>query len=514
MKPRNLSSELANAGDERISSAGYAFRESDEYWRLDKNTTVAVHSVRAILSPETASGFTRTLSLYARDKSPAHTKSICERFKHFLVTTGTSTVTTTALMNYRASLEPATEWYVATFRGFLKKWHALGYPGLTDDVIALLKEWRLKGNVKGDVVKRLDPHGGPLSDLELQAFNEGAVHAFEKGLITLQQFAMAVCVSHTGRRSIQISHLRLKDVVEGTTQNGDAMYLLNVPRAKQRGTRFREAFTQFRMTSELWTLLKMQAAQVAMEVQDALGFRLQDVDLMELPLFPDIKAVARVSSPIELRSLLGSDKLHRKSYLVTSTVKKIASAARIYSERTGSIIELVARRFRYTTGTRAAREGFGEMVIAELLDHSTTQNAGVYIKNIPDHVAALDKAVGLQLAPYAQAFAGVLVDSERDARRGDDVNSRVHAGGEGVGTCGSYGFCGANVPIPCYTCMHFQPWLDGPHESILATLTAERDRVFSMTGDALVAGATDRAILAVVDVIQRCAQRKEELGRG
>ena len=154
------------------------------------------------------------------------------------------------------------------------------------------------------------------------------------------------------------------------------------------------------------------------------------------------------------------------------------------------------------------------MVIAELLDHSDNQNAGVYIENIPEHVENLDKAVGHQMAHYAQAFAGVLVDSENAAKRGDDFNSRVKAGGDGIGTCGSYGFCGASVPIPCYTCMHFQPWLDGPHESVYEDLISERLRLFDVTGDKQIAAVNDRSILAVADVIQRCRARKEELSRG
>ncbi|MCV4600508.1 recombinase, partial [Escherichia coli] len=87
----------------------------------------------------------------------------------------------------------------------------------------------------------------------------------------------------------------------------------------------------------------------------------------------------------------------------------IVEKSDIRSERTGELLHINARRFRYTTGTRAAREGFGELVIAELLDHADTQNAGVYIKNIPEHVKKLDEAVGFQLAPYAQAFVGALV---------------------------------------------------------------------------------------------------------
>lgn len=125
----------------------------------------------------------------------------------------------------------------------------------------------------------------------------------------------------------------------------------------------------------------------------------------------------------------------------------------------------------------------------------------------------LDEAVGFQLAPYAQAFVGVLVDSERDAHRGDDPTSRIRTEmGQGVGSCGEHGFCGANVPIPCYTCMHFQPWLNGPHNEVYKGLLNEREWVKEITGDIQIAAVLDRSIIAVADVIMRCAKRREELG--
>lgn len=108
----------------------------------------------------------------------------------------------------------------------------------------------------------------------------------------------------------------------------------------------------------------------------------------------------------------------------------------------------------------------------------------------------------------------MLVRSESNAIRGDDLNSRIKANGEGIGTCGSYGFCGANVPIPCYTCLHFQPWLDGPHEIVYKELIAERERLLELTGDKQIAAVNDRSILAVADVIQRCAIRMGELANG
>ena len=243
-----------------------------------------------------------------------------------------------------------------------------------------------------------------------------------------------------------------------------------------------------------------------------LGFQLQEQDRQQIPLFPDYSVLRQVISPEEYRELLLTDKLHISSAAVTDTIQLVADAANIMSERTGDKLYITARRLRYTTGTRAAREGFGELVIAELLDHSDTQNAGVYVKNIPEHVERLDSAVGFQLAHYAQAFTGVLVDSEKEAKRGDDPTSRIRTEvGKGVGTCGEHGFCGANVPIPCYTCMHFQPWLDGPHKEVYQDLLEERERVKSITGDIQIAAILDRSIVAVADVILRCEKRRAEL---
>ncbi len=361
------------------------------------------------------------------------------------------------------------------------------------------------------MVKRLDPIMGPLTDIELQGFNEGAVQAFEQDRITLSELALGLCVSNSGRRPIQISHLRIKDVLKGKNNQGEPLCLLNIPRAKQRATKFREEFKQLAITRELWGILTQHVAQVIAKVHKILGFELQDADQLELPLFPDFQAIKEVSSPKEIKNYFKSDWLHCKSKEVSKVVKKIARECDLYSERTGKPIHLNAYRFRYTAGTRAAREGFGEMVIAELLDHADTQNAGVYIKNIPDHVKALDESVGHYLATYAQAFAGVLIDSEKDAKRGNDINSRIRTDDKGLGNCGSFGFCGANVPIPCYTCMHFQPWVDGPHQIILDELIEERERLKGITGDIQYAAINDRTILAVAEVIQRCEQRKEEL---
>lgn len=267
------------------SKAGYTFYEEDIHWQLDKNTKVEVGAVQKLLDDDVKAEYSNALMFYAVNLSPKHTDNINERFLHFLRITGASKVNESVLINYRASLTSNTEWYLGTIRGFLKKWHELGYEGVSEDVIELLKSWRLKGNIKGDVVKRLDPLKGPLSDLELQGFNEGIVQAYEKSKLSITDLVLGLATSNTGRRPIQISQLKIKDLVFGMNKKGEQCYFVNIPRAKQRSATFREFFKQFAITYELWVMLNAQASVVEKNVRQLLSFELQEIDRNELPLF-------------------------------------------------------------------------------------------------------------------------------------------------------------------------------------------------------------------------------------
>jgi hypothetical protein len=124
----------------------------------------------------------------------------------------------------------------------------------------------------------------------------------------------------------------------------------------------------------------------------------------------------------------------------------------------------------------------------------------------------IDRAVAFKLAPMAQAFAGVIIQNESQARRADDPTSRItdprfDSSMRPIGNCGKFGFCGLLAPIACYTCREFQPWLDGPHERVLDFLIADRERLLSQT-DIRIASITDRTILAVADVVTRCTKMK------
>jgi len=127
---------------------------------------------------------------------------------------------------------------------------------------------------------------------------------------------------------------------------------------------------------------------------------------------------------------------------------------------------------------------------------------------------AISKATDLVLIPLAQAFAGTLVDSEKDAVNGEKKNKRIRFSDEdhdiSLATCGEHGYCSEYAPVACYTCSLFQPWTDAPHEVVLNFLLTERDRIAEVTNDARVTTAQDRSILAVMEVIKKCDIRKQE----
>ena len=113
-----------------------------------------------------------------------------------------------------------------------------------------------------------------------------------------------------------------------------------------------------------------------------------------------------------------------------------------------------AKRFRITLAQRAVDDGKDKYTVAELLDHSDTQSVQVYFEASPAMVERLDRHLAMELAPLAQAFAGVLVLSETDARHGDDPRSRIYDKtlrnnvDRPLGTCGQMSFCGLTPRSP------------------------------------------------------------------
>ena len=174
-----------------------------------------------------------------------------------------------------------------------------------------------------------------------------------------------------------------------------------------------------------------------------------------------------------------------------------------------------SKRFRHTLAKRANDDGADIYVIAELLDHSDIQNAKVYTEGSPDIIDRLNRNMAMELAPVAQAFAGLLITREDiDARRagpGKRIHDRALPDGKGsvpLGNCGMHGFCGLLRPIACYTCRNFRPWVDGPHGEVLDVLIADREDQRGKGYSPRIFGLHDRTITAVARVVQLCEERQ------
>ena len=444
-------------------------------------------------------GVKKTLIWYAENMSPSHTVNMFHFMKHFFriisSNVSLSEVTSVDILNYRSRLGENSRWRVSSLAGFFKRWYDLKIPGVSKDVVDLLRDIRLKGCNKGAAVLTMDPFIGPFTNLERNALHVALDSSFVRGDLDIADYLLGALVAIFGQRTSQYSYLKVCDVLNEKRYDGTSVVVLRIPRAKQRGQLPRSDFKERALIPQVGTLL----VNYAENVEKAFVGRLKDP--RQAPLFPDTR---------ELSDYQGGLEFHRTSGWVKERVKNVFENLNVHSERTGELMNIAPIRFRRTLGTQAAIEGHGPLVIAELLDHSDLQNVGVYVSATPEIIERIDRAVAIKLAPLAQAFAGILVDAkaEQDIPHGLRITAPKQSKDfSPVGSCGQHGFCGFAAPIACYTCSSFRAWLDGPHEEILEYLVAERDRLMSV--DVRIASVNDRTILAIAQVVEMCenAQR-------
>ena len=497
-----------------ISKDGYSFDPNDMQWKLNKDVQISL-GVIDDLEPDCRQGARLTLQRYAEEQSASHTYNMAERMKRFIRETGSAEVSPASLMNWRASLGLDGEWNLGGLKGFLLAWHDYGFAGISKDVVELLEGWRITGNEKGAAVANGCPETGPFTDIELQSILDWANLAVVQKTIDFEDYAYLLMLAMTARRPIQIAALRGKDLA--LPKAGDSFYTLNVPRSKQRGGSFRGEFRSLPIPNDLGVVLQQQHRGSVKLVESRVGYTLHASLRDEIPIFINASkayTLRRNTDCFALKELLlGStpDLLHATTTSFSQALQRVAQACTARSERTGEYLRLTATRFRYTRGTKLRREGFGAYVIAELLDQSDIQQVKVYTENTAQEAVFIDRIVGPALAPFAQACLGTLVRSERDAIRGDDPTSRVSNDRQNaVGTCGNFGFCASGYRA-CYTCVHFQPWLDAPHSEVLEDLYAEKLRVKEAGCAEVVVNANDLLILAVEDCVSKCAAMRREL---
>lgn len=506
--------DLATTGKvtKSVSFHGYEFDTEADMWVLSKDRTINVNFITSFAS-SIQEDIRGTLSYFAEHKSAAHTANVHREIKAYL-TTGEATITEYGLLTLKSGCTKKDEYRVGVLRVFLKQMHVLDFEALNDECLELLNSWRLSGNDKGTAVLSLDPEDGPFSDIEYEAILDGLDNSYAEGKLSNEGYSIAQLFAATGRRPIQLSSLKIGDLRVDTKILGTPTYILNIPKSKVLGRGFRAAFSDFAIIECIGQVLEMHKKQVVKKANKVFGKPLNEDEIALLPLFPDYRDLPLLKDlpQHDVLSWLKTDALHLKSCDLTKELKRVIDSLKITSERTKELLKITAYRFRYTLGTRAARENAGVLTIATLLDHADTQHAGVYVQNHPDHAATISSIMNGPLLMHANAFQGKLVKDEVEAcdKLAGAGRIRTEDSQDNVGSCGTNAFCRDYAPIACYLCKKFMPWHDAPHYLILRYLVEERDRIIKETGDLAIAAINDRAIIAVIQVIKQCV----ELSRG
>ncbi|WP_271874456.1 site-specific integrase [Pectobacterium sp. A5351] len=505
MNMKNIFLKVENKELYQAKTDGYCFSLSDDKWELSRGNTIDIKSTMSLLNDETKDGYIKTMAYMACEYSPSFVKLLNRTFCIFINKTGKEYVDKAGVMRFKVAPGLGVN-DLSYIRVLFNKWYSLGYYGISEEVHEIINSWTIPGNKKGEVVKRRDPEQGPLTDNELQGFNEAAMRAYEKNLISLPQLTMSLLVSYTGRRPLQISQMKLEDIISSESEDGEKSYVINIPRIKQ-GYGFRKEFRSFRVKSEIYNLLCEQANLSVGIISEAIGRDLTKSEINSTPLFVSEDKIGEYIQAGNISGIFVSDKTHESVSMFTNTVKNIVKIENVISERTGRKLNINSRRFRYTLGTRVAREGYGEIMIGELLDHSTLTYTGIYVQYNADHVRKIDNAVSDEMAKYSGIFQGKI--DVKDNHQDPSQNIRDFDG-EKTGSCQQNSSCWANVPIPCYTCMHFRPLLNAPHQKIYDQLRAERVRIANITGDDRITEVLDRTIYAVAEVIRQCEKINNE----
>ncbi len=404
------------------------------------------------------------------------------------------------LRNYEAWLSGKRKYIVRRLRYALLAWIKTGAGGVSEELKALLPTMLTERHKIGEAVRTLDPGLGPLTDVEYEAMLAGLRDGYAAGEITHLNYTLAILTISLGMRPLQVASLKVGDFQISENIDGTKIYTLRISRLKQRKScRARTLFRTRLLAPETGALVEQQCA-----VACAWAAK-NDIPPQEAPIFPSDNGNRLAADGV---TLLDDYKGHIAGRNTGARMKRALGLLRVPSERTGDPLNIFPLRLRRTFGTRAAAEGYSAEVIADLMDHSWTSSSLVYIETRPDIIERVDKALALKMAPLAQAFAGTLVTDDEFKDAETSPGGRIHFAGvdalKTIGGCGKHDFCGLAAPFACYTCRHFQPWDDAPHEELLDYLLSERDKLLQVS-DERIASINDRTILAVADVVNQCA---------
>lgn len=394
---------------------------------------------------------------------------------------------------FRESLPKQREYQLRRLKDQLLLWSDSGCYGLSDDLRKLLPTLKTETHIVGAAVRTMDPNTGPLTDLEYEGVIAFIRQAYASGKMAHGDYTLLVLAIILAARPMQLAVMKIKDFSVTERADGTRIYILQVSRIKQgQGIRHRAIFRQRELAPGVGELVNRQCDAVRMWVAN------QGIKPREAPIFPSKSGMHQRLAT----AALGLEQ-HMSGKNMAEKLKRLLDTVPVLSHRTGDKLKLFQTRLRRTFGTRAAAEGLSAEVIADLMDHSWVSTSLIYIETRPGMIERIDKALALQIAPLAQAFTGTL-SQKPDTITGKVVHLATSDALESIGGCGKFSYCGLAAPLACYTCSFFNPWADAPHEELLEKLIVERD-VLAKDTDLRIASVNDRTILAIAEVVSKCA---------
>lgn len=525
------------------------FDSNKDEWPIDGHRSINAGAIKALVSPSLRNGLHMSLIHAAKQYAWATVHQYQNSLAHFQKTIfpqgQISAWRISDVRKYRALLikEYGHEDCLRHIRSLLTNWHNGRWDGVSSELVASLKKMKLKGAEAGRAVRVMDPDKGPLTPNELHHLVQDLNDAAADGKLSLEGFSLAYLHIFTGRRPIQSAYLKCCDVAirqsdpEPGNPNGSPLYLLVIPRAKQRGHGFRETRRAVQLTHINFEVFRRQAESVQERFLALLkqsGWNLNGEAMLQLlgnlPLYPKWHSVKdtlqgalelqeRGQHRVALESIVRESEGSAWHYEPSVFAQKISAICESVGtlSRDGGPLSVNALRLRHTKGTDLARDGLDGRLIGWILDHSTSRSSQIYIDSLPEHAAEINKAFSgsLTMQRFASAFRGTLVDKEVNAIGGSEPDkSRLTYRGAPTATCGHLKQCGLDGGIPraCYLCHHFQPWIDGPHEQFLEEMERERtDSLIALGPESPVAKRADKIINAVHRVIQLCFDRRKEI---
>ena len=417
---------------------GYSFKLSDIKWQLDKETCIFPHKIADKMPESMRIGYLTTLAYFAAEYSAGYTKNINQIFSQWLGMIDLKTIDANAVYQFNVSLGPEKNYNLNSIKKFLTKWKKLGYVGVETSALTMLGKIKIKTNLTGEAVKRRDPNSGPLTEQELKIILESIRKLLKENKIYLFIYCYIILLATTGRRPLQLTSLKAKDLI----RTGEGWFL-NIPKVKQRKD-FRSEFSLVSIHDYLYeklrTLIDINQKYIEDNINQSVGHIKN-----ELPIFMDDKKSISIQSGQSLDTIMATDFLHMRNSFISKKLSALTTKFNIGLSRNNEHMRLNARRFRYTLGSRLAKEGASVEVIAKALDHKSINSSGIYVKNSPDNVHDIDMKLHSFFEPLSKIFLGG--DSTQNKKLFTEY------------VLNSFGFTDCkHEHIECFTCKNFTAW--------------------------------------------------------